>query len=229
MKSIRKRRALRMAILTSLIVGCEQTGRALLGTYSAVDEAVFRPVRLKETSEIQKQEKLATIKFVSDNWANVTAEMAKGEAGQYLSKLASLLRIDDGMDKFAFYALTKAKFKQLVTPQTTPEQLVARLEAEASQLYKESTTVSGKYNKFLTIGYVTQSWSELNNDMAKGEGQFLRTLGQYFAIPIAQEAAFFAMTKSKFKQLIPSSQTTPEQLVDNLEIEVAKLGVTLKN
>lgn len=73
------------------------------------------------------------------------------------------------------------------------------------------------------VEFAQLNWSNLTSDMAKGQGLYLSNIADLLEIPVAKRTAFYAMTKNKFTQLIPSPNTTPEQLVINLRIESAKL------
>ena len=69
--------------------------------------------------------------------------------------------------------------------------------------------------------FVSLNFSQLRSDMSVGEGEYLTSLASLLAIDDADKGRFYAMTKSNFKQLFISSQTTPKELVVHLKQEVA--------
>lgn len=187
-----------------------------------------------------EQQHAELIKYVKDNFANLTANMAVGD-GPYIRTLLEKdyrLRFYNDTEKFAFNAMLKANYSQLVTPQTTPEKLLDSLETEADKLYNAKGSDDGRYSRFLAIGFVSEYWNRINpileNPKIQSEDKemILNRMAYYFTVDRGSEkqrTAFNDILYSKHKQLIPKPQTTPEQFVDNLEIEVIKLGFDLKN
>jgi hypothetical protein len=73
------------------------------------------------------------------------------------------------------------------------------------------------------IDFARINWMQLSSNMAKGDGEHLHTLADLLGVQAAEKPAFYQMTKTKFSQLFFSTETTPEQLVHRLTIEVNQL------
>lgn len=78
-------------------------------------------------------------------------------------------------------------------------------------------------NRFQAIQFARINWSNLTADMAGGQGEYLSTMADLMAVKPAQKTAFYRMAKSRFSQLLPSAETTPEQLFTRLKVEIGKL------
>jgi hypothetical protein len=74
------------------------------------------------------------------------------------------------------------------------------------------------------VDFAKINWMQLSANMASGQGEHLNTFADLLGVNAAQKPAFYRMTKTKFGQLIPSTETTPEQLVKNLKVEMGRLG-----
>jgi hypothetical protein len=132
MKQRNKYRALVLTILTVIMTECKSS-----------DEILGITIVPMLTSEITTGDKHSlygftdkewqAVQFAQQNWANLTADMAKGQ-GENLTTIAALLNIRD-TKRAAFYAMTKNKFTHLIpTPGTTAEQLVLELKTESAKL-----------------------------------------------------------------------------------------------
>jgi len=73
------------------------------------------------------------------------------------------------------------------------------------------------------IDFAKINWMQLSANMAKGNGEHLQTLADLLGVQAAEKPAFYQMTKTKFSQLFSSTETTPEQLVHRLKIQVSQL------
>lgn len=73
------------------------------------------------------------------------------------------------------------------------------------------------------IQFARLNWSNLTADMAKGQGENLSAIADLLGIQDTKKTAFYAVSKNKFSQFIPASDTTAEQLVLKLKTESAKL------
>jgi uncharacterized protein YceK len=74
------------------------------------------------------------------------------------------------------------------------------------------------------VEFVKVNWMQLSSNMASGQGEHLSTMADLMGVKPAQKPAFYSMAKSKFSQLFPTTETTPEQLVNSLKVEIGKLG-----
>lgn len=74
------------------------------------------------------------------------------------------------------------------------------------------------------IEFAKINWMQLSSNMANGQGEHLSAMADLLGVQAVKKPAFYQMAKFKFNQLFPSTDTTPEQLVSRLKVEVAKLG-----
>jgi len=74
------------------------------------------------------------------------------------------------------------------------------------------------------VQFVQLNWSNLTADMAKGQGENLAAIADFLQVKPAQKPVFYTLSKVKFSLLLPSSKTTPEQLIKNFKLEVGKLS-----
>ena len=74
------------------------------------------------------------------------------------------------------------------------------------------------------VEFAAINWMQLSSNMASGQGEHLSTMADLMGVKPAQKPAFYSMAKSKFNQLLPTTETTPEQLVKSLKVEIGKLG-----
>lgn len=95
--------------------------------------------------------------------------------------------------------------------------------SHASFFPSEVSSRHGGHHHYAALEFAQINWSNLTADMAKGQGQYLVTMANLLEVPTAKKPAFYAMTKTKFPQLISSPATTPNQLVAKLKTETAKL------
>lgn len=73
------------------------------------------------------------------------------------------------------------------------------------------------------VEFAKVNWMQLSANMASGQGEYLSTMADLMGVKPAQKPAFYGITKSKFSQLFPSTETTPEQLVKGLKVEIGRL------
>lgn len=74
------------------------------------------------------------------------------------------------------------------------------------------------------VEFAKVNWMQLGADMARGQGEHLSAMADLMGVKPAQKPVFYSMAKSKFSLLFPTTETTPEQLVNTLKIEVSQLG-----
>lgn len=73
------------------------------------------------------------------------------------------------------------------------------------------------------VQFAKLNWMNLSANMAKGQGEHLAAFATLLKVDAAKRPAFYQMTQQKFTALLGSTETTPEQLVQNLQVEIAKL------
>ena len=82
---------------------------------------------------------------------------------------------------------------------------------------------SAKNNTEQAIQFTKINWMKLSSNMAKGQGEHLAALATLLEVKEAQKPAFYAMTQEKFTRLFANTETSPEQLVQHLQLEITKL------
>ncbi len=96
---------------------------------------------------------------------------------------------------------------------------------EASSKFTSSTSPSGddeaKAEQVLQFARV--NYHRLRSDMAVGHGEYLASLAVLMEIDESKRDDFYAMTKDQFDQLYISSQTSPDEMIANLQIQAVQL------
>ncbi len=82
---------------------------------------------------------------------------------------------------------------------------------------------SAKNDTEQAVLFTKFNWMNLGSNMAKGQGEHLAALATLLHVEDAKRADFYQMTQQKFTTLFDSTETTPEQLVQSLQLEIAKL------
>ena len=97
--------------------------------------------------------------------------------------------------------------------------------SEASSKFTSSTFPSGddsaKAEQVLQFARVNHN--RLRSDMAVGHGEYLASLAVLMEIDKVHREDFYAMTKDRFNKLYVSSETTPDEMVVNLKVEIVQL------
>lgn len=65
--------------------------------------------------------------------------------------------------------------------------------------------------------FTAVNFDRIREDMARGGGEHLASLASLMGIPASEQPAFFELTRESFPTLFSSDQTTPEELLANLE------------
>ncbi len=92
-----------------------------------------------------------------------------------------------------------------------------------SRISSGDSSYAGLQNQ-QAVEFAKVNWMQLSANMARGDGEHLKTMADLLGVKPAQRVAFFSMTKSKFNLLYPSIHTTPEQLVNSLKTQLAHLS-----
>ena len=71
------------------------------------------------------------------------------------------------------------------------------------------------------IAFADANFDRLRAEMAVGNGEHLSSLGFILGVPDDRQEVFFALTKNRFASLFESDQTTPEQFMTRLELELS--------
>lgn len=71
------------------------------------------------------------------------------------------------------------------------------------------------------VAFADANFDRLRAEMAVGNGEHLASLGFLLGVAEKHQQEFFVLTKNRFPSLFDSEQTTPEQLVARLDLELA--------
>jgi len=72
------------------------------------------------------------------------------------------------------------------------------------------------------LAFVKLNYNRVRSDIAIGEGEHLEALATLLAVDKAKHSQFYAMTKNNFNQLFNSSDTTAEDFVAHLYLELSQ-------
>ncbi|NOQ34286.1 MAG: DUF3015 domain-containing protein [Methylococcaceae bacterium] len=82
---------------------------------------------------------------------------------------------------------------------------------------------SAKNNTEQAIEFAKVNWMQLSSNMSKGQGEHLAAIASLLSVKEAKKPAFYTMTQDKFSSLFKSTETTAEQLVSSLQLEIINL------
>ena len=83
-----------------------------------------------------------------------------------------------------------------------------------------SGAAASKSRQERTAEFAEGNLERLRNDMAAGEGEYLRSLAALLAIEPDRQPAFFELTQDKFSALFPSERTSAAEMLAALEREL---------
>lgn len=63
------------------------------------------------------------------------------------------------------------------------------------------------------------NFDNLRDDIARGEGEYLRSLGSLMSVPADRQGHFYAFAQSRYDVLFPSRSTTPTEMLTALKRE----------
>ena len=69
--------------------------------------------------------------------------------------------------------------------------------------------------------FTTINFENLKDEMARGHGEYLASLGTLLGVADIHRAEFYALTQEKYSLLVSSDRTTPDQMVAALNRELA--------
>jgi DUF3015 family protein len=96
---------------------------------------------------------------------------------------------------------TMVKFTQSTTP---------------GELLSADGTVSRERQALVFTAF---NFDNLRDDIARGEGEYLRSLGSLLSVPADAQGRFSALTQSRYHVLFPSRNTTPTEMLAALKKE----------
>lgn len=86
-------------------------------------------------------------------------------------------------------------------------------------------------DQYKVTAFTTLNFQNLKEDMARGQGEYLTSLGILIGVPADYQAEFFALAQAKYPFLVSSDRTTPSEMLAALNRELSdhpilhKLGV----
>jgi hypothetical protein len=61
--------------------------------------------------------------------------------------------------------------------------------------------------------FASMNFDNLKQDMARGHGEYLASLGALLGVPEERQAGFYALTRDHYPVLIQSDRTTPGEMI----------------
>ena len=98
--------------------------------------------------------------------------------------------------------------------------------SEVSTDFSSSTFPRGDGDSANAIKYIHFNMARLRADMAVGQGEYLSSLAVVMDINETKKPAFYHMTKAKFHQLFASPNTSAEELLGKLTLEISHMTVS---
>src|ERR671924_2248267 len=68
-------------------------------------------------------------------------------------------------------------------------------------------------DEYKAVAFTTLNFDNVKRDMARGEGEYLASLGTLLGVRLSEQAQFFDFAQHRATMLILSENTTPEQMV----------------
>ncbi len=91
----------------------------------------------------------------------------------------------------------------------------------SSTSWKSWVTVDGLVkDEYNAQSFEAINFENLKQNMAQGQGEYLASLGNLLGVTKQQQAEFFLLTQEKYALLIPSDETTPEDMLAALHREL---------
>jgi len=76
-------------------------------------------------------------------------------------------------------------------------------------------------DQYKVTAFTTLNFQNLKEDMARGQGEYLTSLGTLIGVPADHQAEFFALTQAKYPFLVSSDRTTPGEMLAALSRELS--------
>lgn len=104
------------------------------------------------------------------------------------------------------------------TTESTTESIANTSESVSDLTSSVSSSSAGEddVQEAMVIEYVTLNYTRLRTDMALGKGEHLEALATLLSVDEDKKSKFYAMTKEKFDQIFKSTDTSAEDVVDQL-------------
>jgi len=97
---------------------------------------------------------------------------------------------------------TTVKFTQSTTP---------------GELLSADGTVSRERQALVFTAF---NFDNLRDDIARGDGEYLRSLGSLMSVPVDRQGHFYAFAQSRYHLLFPSQGTSPTEMLAALKKEL---------
>jgi hypothetical protein len=76
-------------------------------------------------------------------------------------------------------------------------------------------------DQYKVPAFTTLNFQNLKEDMARGQGEYLTSLGTLIGVPADYQAEFFALAQAKYPFLVSSDRTTPGEMLAALSRELS--------
>jgi hypothetical protein len=68
-------------------------------------------------------------------------------------------------------------------------------------------------DEYKVIAYASLNFTNLKQDMARGRGEYLHSLGTLIGVSASRREEFAALLQTHYGSLVPSAQTTPAEML----------------
>jgi hypothetical protein len=72
------------------------------------------------------------------------------------------------------------------------------------------------HDEYKAIAFASLNFTNLNQDMARGQGEYLASLGTILGVPADRQEAFGALAQAHYPHFMASARTTPADLLASL-------------
>jgi hypothetical protein len=98
--------------------------------------------------------------------------------------------------------------------------------SEASTKFTSSTSPGGgdsssEGEQAKALEFTNENFARVKSDMAVGGGEYLESLSALLGVPESRRPEFYSLTKKNFSVLVSSEDTTAEEMLTKLRLEIS--------
>jgi hypothetical protein len=75
--------------------------------------------------------------------------------------------------------------------------------------------------EFKVLAFASFNYSNLKQDMARGSGEYLMSLGALLDIPASRRSDFASLVQERYSTLVASDRTTPKEMLAAVDSAIA--------
>src|SRR5438105_1490188 len=130
-----------------------------------------------------------------------------------------LIRLPLPLASAALFVLSLASCTLKATLDTTSDGLTNFLSSTTPGAWFTSEGLVKDQHK--VTAFTTLNFQNLKEDMARGQGEYLISLGTLIGVPADYQAEFSALAQAKYPSLVSSDRTTPGEMLAALSRELS--------